>query len=66
MDNNPLGCTCQLVDQLNAVKDAVIGGECEFPVAADGITLGISTAADAIYFLNSNHSLFQCSKCSTF
>ena len=40
-------------------------GECEYPVAADGITLNIGSELLTTYFANSlynNGSLYQCSK----
>ena len=61
MGNNPLGCYCQLIEEINSIKSAVQSGECEYPSAADGITLGISTASLTTYYAT-NASLYQCSK----
>ena len=62
MSNNPLGCTCQLIKAVNTVRGAVAGGECKFPVATDGVSLSVTMETEATYFVNSNMTLFQCSK----
>ena len=64
LGNNPLGCYCQLIDQVNTIKTAVMSGECQYPSATAGITLGISTETTTTYYANAanNASLYQCSK----
>ena len=68
--NNPLGCQCQLVRGLHAVKDVIESGSCSYPTKASGVLLNINSEADPMYYLELNGnatvgynaSIFQCSK----
>ena len=70
LGNNPLGCQCQLVRDLDVVSKTIRSGTCSYPVSANGVMLDISSSRDPMYYqeLNAtgtgtiNSEVFQCSK----
>ena len=70
LGNNPLGCQCQLVRDLDFVSKMIRSGTCSYPVSANGVKLDISSSRDPMYYqgLNAtgtgtiNSEVFQCSK----